>query len=368
MKKKILAALCAAIMMTANAYAFSDTAGHWAEKDINVMAEAGFLNGYEDGTFRPDKAVTRAEFMKIISVKYNLVQSDNAYKIWKDVKPTDWYSIYSAAGLLMPVYADNTLLASAQLQRYEAAYALLAIYNCDLSETTASAERMADYSEFADNSDVCDIVAAAIDNGIMQGRDNGFRPFDSLTRAELCTLLNRFDDRTADAALLNEFISEMSEDNNTGAQDYDKDYSYQEPIEENTNTGAADSTGEFESRVLELVNEERAKEGVAPLKRDANLAKAAQLHSEDMAANSYMSHTSLDGRSPWDRMAAAGASFGTKGENVAAGQRTPEEVMNSWMNSQGHRENILNPDYKYIGIGVGYGGSYGIYWTQCFGG
>ena len=100
---------------------------------------------------------------------------------------------------------------------------------------------------------------------------------------------------------------------------------------------------DFESEVLDLVNAERADQGLHPLNADTNLATAARDHSEDMGLQDYFSHTSLDGRTVPDRITAAGYSFNTYGENIAAGQPTPERVVDAWMASSGHRANILNP-------------------------
>ncbi|THA62615.1 sigma-70 family RNA polymerase sigma factor [Streptomyces sp. A0958] len=119
-------------------------------------------------------------------------------------------------------------------------------------------------------------------------------------------------------------------------------------------------------QVLALVNTERAKEGCAPVSGNAQLAAAAQRHSADMAAQDYFSHTSQDGSGPGDRITAAGYRWSTYGENIAKGQRTPADVMNSWMNSPGHRANILNCSFKELGVGVQESAG-GIVWTQDFG-
>nr|WP_131748502.1 CAP domain-containing protein [Frankia sp. Cppng1_Ct_nod] len=120
-------------------------------------------------------------------------------------------------------------------------------------------------------------------------------------------------------------------------------------------------------QVAVLTNAERAKVGARPLTPDACLTLAAQLHSEDMAANSYMDHVGLDGRTMSDRATAAGYRYRMLGENVAAGQQSPAEVVAGWMNSPGHRKNILNGEFTQIGVGCARGGSYGTYWTQLFG-
>ncbi|MGW0086967.1 CAP domain-containing protein [Streptomyces sp. NPDC003393] len=118
------------------------------------------------------------------------------------------------------------------------------------------------------------------------------------------------------------------------------------------------------ARVVQLVNAERAKVGCSPLTVNADLTKAAQAHSEDMAAHRNMSHTGSDGSSPGDRITRAGYNWSSYGENVAYGYSTPEKVMAAWMDSPGHRENILNCGYKEIGVGLAQPDSY---WTQDFG-
>ncbi|MFF3634492.1 CAP domain-containing protein [Streptomyces sp. NPDC002250] len=118
------------------------------------------------------------------------------------------------------------------------------------------------------------------------------------------------------------------------------------------------------ARVVELVNAERGKVGCSPLNLNATLTKAAQEHSQDMAAHQNMSHTGSDGSSPGDRITGAGYSWSSYGENVAYGYSTPEEVMAGWMSSPGHRANILNCAFKEIGVGLAQPGSY---WTQDFG-
>ncbi|MFF8467216.1 sigma-70 family RNA polymerase sigma factor [Streptomyces griseus] len=119
-------------------------------------------------------------------------------------------------------------------------------------------------------------------------------------------------------------------------------------------------------QVTDLVNAERAKEGCGPVTVNDQLNTAAQRHSADMEANDYFSHTSQDGRDPGDRITAAGYRWSTYGENIAKGQQTPADVMRSWMDSPGHRANILNCSFKEIGVGKQNSGG-GPVWTQVFG-
>ncbi|WP_333773746.1 sigma-70 family RNA polymerase sigma factor [Streptomyces sp. IBSBF 3136] len=129
---------------------------------------------------------------------------------------------------------------------------------------------------------------------------------------------------------------------------------------------AAPTPSDTVGQVVALVNEERAKAGCGPLTEDPQLEKAAQAHSDDMAARNFFEHTNPDGADPGQRITAAGYRWSTYGENIAKGQQTPEAVMDSWMNSPGHRANILNCSFKNIGVGV-HRGAGGPWWTQDFG-
>ncbi len=118
------------------------------------------------------------------------------------------------------------------------------------------------------------------------------------------------------------------------------------------------------AEVVALVNKERAKAGCSALTVNAKLTAAALNHSKDMAAHSTMSHTGSDGSDAGERITRAGYAWMTYGENVAYGYSTPEQVMTGWMNSPGHRQNILNCAFKEIGVGLAQPNSY---WTQNFG-
>ena len=132
-------------------------------------------------------------------------------------------------------------------------------------------------------------------------------------------------------------------------------------------------SSQLTNRVLELTNAERAKAGLKPLTLNNQLAEAAQGHSDSMAADDFFSHTGADGSSVGDRVKEEGYEFARTGENIAAGQTTAEQVVEGWMNSPGHRANILNADYTEIGIGYELlendtgSVNYNRYWTQVFG-
>ncbi|GAQ54071.1 CAP domain-containing protein [Streptomyces acidiscabies] len=123
----------------------------------------------------------------------------------------------------------------------------------------------------------------------------------------------------------------------------------------------------MEAEVLELTNRERIRAGLGPLAADGPLARAARAYCVDMAARAFYSHTSPEGTQPWDRAKAAGSVKRSIGENIACGQRSAAEVVEGWMNSPGHRANILKADFTHLGVGFAGGGPSGTYWTQLFG-
>jgi uncharacterized YkwD family protein len=120
-----------------------------------------------------------------------------------------------------------------------------------------------------------------------------------------------------------------------------------------------------EQKMLDLINQERAKAGVKPLTMDNELVKIARLKAQDMIDKKYFDHTSPTYGDPFKMMKTFGITYGYAGENLA-GNQTVENAHVSLMNSPGHRKNILNPNYTYIGIGIVDGGPYGKMFTQLF--
>ena len=119
----------------------------------------------------------------------------------------------------------------------------------------------------------------------------------------------------------------------------------------------------YESEVVRLVNEQRVKNGLSKLTEDWELSRVARYKSQDMKDNKYLSHTSPVYGSPFEMIKNFGIYYRSAGENIAKGQSTPQAVVNAWMNSSGHRANILNKNYTRIGVGYVSGGNY---WTQMF--
>ena len=127
-----------------------------------------------------------------------------------------------------------------------------------------------------------------------------------------------------------------------------------------------DDVKTLEAEVVRLVNAERAKRGLSMLSQNWEVSRVARYKSQDMIDKRYFAHQSPTYGSPFVMLDNFGIKFSAAGENIAYGQRTPTEVMNAWMNSPGHRSNILSATYNQIGVGVAKAANGTFYWTQMF--
>ncbi|MBB6451858.1 putative YkwD family protein [Salirhabdus euzebyi] len=137
----------------------------------------------------------------------------------------------------------------------------------------------------------------------------------------------------------------------------------QQQTEQKNQAQATEGISEIERRVIELTNEQRRENGLPDLQADTSLSNVAREKSKDMRVNNYFSHTSPTYGSPFDMMRDFGITYQSAGENIAQGQRTADEVVQAWMNSEGHRKNILSDKFTHIGVGYDENGHH---WTQMF--
>lgn len=192
MKKIISIAVVMSFVLGINAFAFTDISGHWSEEYVNKMSEQSLINGYPDGTFLPDNAVTKAEFIKILCDVFGLPVKAGGNVFYDDVDGDDWYEpyLYTAMAIMTPD-ESGSFGGGEAITRIEAADAMLIVYGIEPDSRSASAYFMGDYVSYAADEAACAVISAALDNGIMQGKDGSFGPYDTLTRAELCTLVMR---------------------------------------------------------------------------------------------------------------------------------------------------------------------------------
>ncbi len=133
-----------------------------------------------------------------------------------------------------------------------------------------------------------------------------------------------------------------------------------------SNTTVSSSNLNYEQKVVELVNIERQKNGLSSLTLDTSISNVARTKSKDMADNNYFAHQSPTYGSAGDMLKQFGIKWSAWGENIASGQRTPEAVVTAWMNSEGHRANILSSNFSKIGVGYAVNSNGTPYWTQMF--
>lgn len=138
------------------------------------------------------------------------------------------------------------------------------------------------------------------------------------------------------------------------------------PVDATPTTPTTNNLKEMESEVIRLVNNERERMGISPLRENSDLSRVARIKSEDFINNNYFTHNSPIYGTPFEMLNNFKIPFTAAAENIASGQKTPTEVMQTWMNSPGHRSNILNETFNQIGVGVARDNSGTLYWTQLF--
>lgn len=299
---------------------------HWAQKEIEYLTSKQLMNGFSNGTFKPDDKINRADVAIVIAAVLQLELDSTNQIDFKDV-PTNHYAKDAIKAVaekgIIQGYNGNY-----SPKRYLTRGEIAAIFTraFDLSGHSGK-----DYKDVGSNHIFYKDVQAMAANQITTGyAGNLFKPSENITRAEFAVFLTR-------AMKLNEEESASQEENH-----------------------------QFESEVLKLTNEMRLQHGLPALKRDTKVEKVARKKSENMRDENYFSHTSPTYGSPFDMLKSHGVAYRFAGENIAVGQQAPRDVVDDWMSSPDHRINILNPDYTHLAIGYAEGGSYHHYWTQMF--
>lgn len=317
---------------SAEAAAFPDVHPNEKAYDaVEEMAARGLISGFPDGTFRQNEPVTRAQNTIFLGRVQGVSGYEKVELPYSDVAPSQAAFPYIAFYAYNNVYElgsrfyPDTVVTRAEMART----VVKALYLNGTPETGFS-------DVPASHPDAVYINALAA-NGLTSGVGNGkYDPNGIVTRGQMAIFMLNID----------EFIGEP------------------EPVEEPEQLYDIDPNFEpsaIEREIWTIVNEERAKEGLAPLKLAKDLSYVARVKSQDMKDHNYFDHQSPTYGSPFSMMSDFGLTFSLAGENIAGGYTDAADVMNGWMNSPGHRANILTPEYEEIGIGV-----YGRYYTQMF--
>ena len=337
----IVAILSLIIPTNTFAASFPDVSkNHWAFDSIDKLSNTKIINGYNNGTFGPEDQVTRSQAAKILARALSL-QLDSTYKTsYQDVPSSHWAFKEIRALTELGVFSNASKFnPDAPLSRAQMAKVLVVAYQIKLDDN-----HQVTFEDVPKNNwhpYITTLAEVQISQGVTI---NLYKPYGKVTRAQLATFVNR------------SMIWDQKRDSNVIKYD-DSNRMYIESSLEIIDVAV---------ETIHLVNIERAKVGLPTLILDVPLAKISKLKSEDMVKIDYFSHTSPTYGAPWDMAEKFGYRHQSFGENIAYGQRTPEEVVTAWMNSPGHKANILNKDYTNIGAGIAKDANGRTYWTHMF--
>lgn len=340
MKRKISIILVVILLISINlTYAvreniFTDVKStDWYNDTVTKLENIGSISGYPDGSFRPDNSMTKAEFVKTLvsSLGFNDLAKTGSH----------WASGYISQGEVINIIDKGWLTnIDKPISRYEMARIIsntLTYKNEAIPTDIAKYEPLisdfttipSSYLGETNGKQLSECVLESYVKGIVTGYPDGsFEGGLTLTRAEASTVIIRvLYNSTRITPVLKEIES-------------------------------------MEQGVLRLVNIERNKAGLKSLVTSSELSKVALLKSKDMALFGYFDHISPNYGTPFEMMTNQGISYTAAGENIAKGYKTPEEVVSAWMNSPGHKANILSPQFNKMGLGIYVDES--TYWTQMF--
>lgn len=342
--KFIVAALLAITLFiptSSQAAGFPDVStSHWAYSSIQKLSNAKIINGYSNGMFGPNNQVSRAQAAKILANALKLPLESTYQTSYQDVPSTHWAYKEIRALTEKGVFSNTTTFnPDAPLSRAQMAKLLVVAYQIkidDHHQVTFKDVPQDNWKPF-----IITLAEVKISEGVSW---NYFSPYAKVTRAQLSVFIDRA------------MIWDQKRD--SGVIKYDS-----------TKKVYVDSTlaiNDTAIQTVHLVNLERAKAGLPALVADAPLSKIATVKAEDMVKNNYFDHISPTYGKPWDMAKQFGYSYSSFGENIAYGQKTPQEVVTAWMNSPGHKANILNKDYTNIGAGIKKDANGRIYWVHMF--
>ena len=313
MKKRIHIMIIVITLLLSSTISFGSTnltdvkSTDWFMPTISKLIKLGGIQGYPDRSFKPNNPMTKAEFVKTLVT--SLGQSESSKT------SSHWASGYIAKAESLKLLTNKLVNLDQPISRSEAA------------DIAANALTYLKESYEANT----DSISRVSTKGIMTGYPDGsFKGENSLTRAEASTIVIRL----LDKEMRNITVAKQAE------------------------------ITDVHSEIMRLVNIERKKANLKPIITCSELTKVAELKSKDMAVKNYFDHTSPTYGSPFNMMDKFGIMYKAAAENIAKGYKTPEAVVKGWMDSPGHRANILNGTYGKMGIGL-YTADVS-YWTQMF--
>ncbi len=334
--KKILTILISLVIFAPSvlALSFSDVSNkHMYYKEIKQLAKDEVVQGYDDDTFKPSKVINRAEFLKIAIgvVEPDLFKKDKDKEEYEDCfedVSDEWfapYACYAKEQDWVGGYSDGTFRPENNINFGEALAIIARIFELDV-EDFDSTEWYYPYQRYFDIFDLVGNIEQSMDFQVNRG--------------EMSHLVYE----------VQEHLDDMS------SKKIKAEIEEQKEMEE------------FKLEVFHLVNEARIENGKKALNYNIQLEKAAQMHAEDMVDRDFFAHVSPDGIDVMTRVKTFKYDQRDTGENIALGQVDPDDVMNSWLNSPPHLENLLWSNFTEMGVGViSAGEDQGYSWVQVFG-
>ncbi|PRO67052.1 S-layer homology domain-containing protein [Alkalicoccus urumqiensis] len=310
--KLLLTILAAGIVLFpagVQASSFSDADGHWASSAVETWSSEGVITGYPDGTFQPEREVSRSESAYIFGRYLGTGGEITTTHRFEDVDTSrnDAPFVYGLVeeGIFA---ADTRFRPDDELTRAEMAKIL--VEGLDIQSSSSSS-----FTDVPDSHWASDYISILASEGIAAGTEAGrFSPDEPVTRAQTAVFLDRAVNGTAIGGETPLYNAEVE-------------------------------------AVIEGTNAEREAAGLEPLGRDRAVEATAMKKAEDFHVNNYFAHESPEYGSPFDMLQADGIEYQSAGENIARGYQDPQTAVDAWMNSTGHRENILKSDYTHIGVG-----------------
>lgn len=355
MKKNITTFLLATtLLLTTNtptqAATFTDVPPtHWAYEAVNEISTRGLVNGYPDGTYRLNQPVTRAQAAKIVALAINAKPSATFKSRFQDVSPAhaayDHIRALTERGMFTneDKFQPNKPLTRAEMSKmFALGYKIIIDGNDKIS-----------FIDVAKQNHYHGYITALAELGITTTPAGGeFKPNDNVSRAHIAAFLHR--------------TMEFDAEREKGTIVYDKGtrmYIDKAAVKDAT---TVNSVTDKALTTITLVNQQRTQLRGTALIHDKELSKVAQAKAQDMAKNNYFSHTSPTYGSPSQLLSTFNYKWTAYGENIAKGQLTAEEVVQDWMDSPGHRVNIINENFTHIGTGYATDTSGTTYWVHEF--
>ena len=314
---------------------------YWAMSSIDEMVVNGYMDVFEDGTFKPYQRVTRADVAQTIVNVLQLPLDATIQLKATDVQATHpQYEVFRKLVELQVLDDREQLYPEKLVTRSQMAKIISLAFHIVTDE-----KNEATFKDTQRNCWAKHYIESLADVGIITGKSNGtYSPYEYVTRAQLATLMSR-------SIHFNEQVKKLEV-----AYDY-LGKTYITTIPEHT---------PWVNKTIHLLNEERKKQDLPLLIEDPLLDQLAIIKAQDMIEYGYFDHKSPYYGNPWDLATLYDYEFSSFGENIARYITSPEAVMKAWMASDSHRENILKPTYTHVGIAVKKDESGKLYWIQLF--